>query len=80
MPLIPNKLFNSMKAHLLKTNEKKQEDVTVSIEAHCKQLEQDVYNAIKSITIVIPAGAIIVQTSQGPAANVSQIVLESTVK
>lgn len=80
MALKENLLCDSMKAHMLQANDTRQDNASVAITAHCQQLESDVYAAIKSLTIVIPPGAIIVQTAQGPAANVSQIVLESTVK
>ncbi|SEW37460.1 hypothetical protein [Chitinophaga arvensicola] len=80
MALIAQQLAENMKAHLLKANEHKQEDVSVAIDMHCRQLEQEVYAAIRSITITIPPGAIMVQTAMGPAANIAPIVLTSTVK
>ncbi|SHL14887.1 hypothetical protein SAMN05444266_102214 [Chitinophaga jiangningensis] len=80
MPLIPKKFSESLKAKMQQTNNQKQDSPSAAINAYCEQLESDVYNAVRSITITIPPGAIIVQTAMGPAANVTPIVLESTVK
>ncbi|NIG54744.1 hypothetical protein [Chitinophaga sp. Cy-1792] len=80
MPLIPKKFSESLKAQIQSANNQKQEDASAAITAHCEYLESAVYNAMRSITITIPPGAIIVQTAMGPAANVTPIVLESTVK
>ncbi|WP_291911012.1 hypothetical protein [Chitinophaga sp. CB10] len=73
-------MSDSLKARMLEANNKKQEDANAAVTAYCEHLEAEVYNALRSITITIPPGAIIVQTAMGPAANVTPIVLNSIVK
>ena len=56
-----------------------QTDPDKSLDELAEQLEKVVYDAIKSVTITIPSGQIIVATSTGPAANVQPIILQKSV-
>lgn len=77
--LIQRAFANKLKAFILKVNKTKQEDIDKAIDAFCKEQEEDVYEAIRSLTITIPPGSIIVATSTGPATNPAPIILNGVV-
>lgn len=65
MALIANAFAGKLKSFILTLNEIEQTDKDVAITRFCTELESDVYTAIKSLTIVIPTGLIVVQGANG---------------
>lgn len=57
-----------------------QTDIDAVIKAEAQNEESAIYEAIKSITITIPSGAITVMTPQGPGSNIQPIVLNNVIK
>ena len=84
MPLIAQAFAGKLKAFILQINTVEQDDKDAAITAFCNELETDVYNAIKSITITIAPETIVVEgvNSGGPivATNISPIILVNSVK
>jgi hypothetical protein len=80
MALIEGALANSMKAFLNSQNGKVQEDKDAAIEEYANNMEKLIYNAIRSIEIVIPSGMIMVQGSPSAQTNIAPIILTEVVK
>ena len=56
-----------------------QTDIDKSIEAEAENSEEAMYQAIRSLTITIPPGSIVVETTTGPALNLSPIILNDVI-
>lgn len=78
--LAVGKLAKSLEAFITKLNSSEQKDPKKSIKEFCEQEEKTIYDAIRSITITIPSGSIVVTTPQGPGTNTQPIVLQNVVK
>ena len=78
--LIAGELSNSMRDFVMNVNKIPQEDAEKAINAYCNNLENIIYDAIKSLTITIPPGAIQVQGSSVAQTNLAPIVLEKVIK
>ncbi len=79
MPLIKGLLASKITAFIVKQQTSVQTDPTQAINQFSQQLEDEVYAAIKSITITIPPGLPIV-TSVGPATVVGPILIQGTIE
>lgn len=79
MALQAGSLANEMKSFIKQVNKMKQEDANKAIDTYCTKLEKVVYDAIKSITITIPPGAIQVQGSPSAQTNIATIVINEVV-
>jgi len=79
MPVSASNMAKNLKQFITKLNETVQEDKDAAIDAYCNEFESLVTSACQNITITIPVGAIIVQTTQGPATNIQPIVLNKAV-
>lgn len=75
-----DRLAGKLRAFITKVNKMKQTDRAKAIDAFCKEHEEDVYDAIRSITITIPAGSIVVTGTALTQANANPIVLNNVVK
>lgn len=80
MGLIAGALEKDMKKFLNEVNSMVQEDKDKAINAYAKKHEQMIYDAIRSIDIFIPIGAIKVQGSSAAQTNIAPIVLKRAVK
>lgn len=69
-----------MKDFMKEVNTKAVEDQDKAIEVYCEKLESIVYDAIKEITIVIPAASINVQGSPSAQSNLVPIILENVIQ
>lgn len=79
MPLEASNIAENLKAFITKLNEIPQQDKDSAINAYCQEFQKEVFAACRNITITIPAGAIIVATAQGPAANPAPIILNGAI-
>ena len=79
MPLTAKVLADDMKAFITQVNQMPVEDAATAIDKYCQKLEDVVYNAIKSLEITIPSGAIIVVGSQTTQTNPQPIILTGNI-
>lgn len=80
MPLVAKQLSNELKVFITQVNKMKQTDKDKAIDAYCNKLESAIYTAIKSLTITIPPGMIIVAGSPTTQTNPAPIVLTGIIK
>lgn len=73
-------LAKKMKSFIKNANSMSQTDSEKAIDNFCTEFENDIYNAIRSITITIPAGTINVVGSPSAQANVTPIVLTAVIQ
>lgn len=79
MALIAEQLANDIKNFIKQSNTEPVKDIDVAIDTYCSNMETAIYNAIKTITITIPTGAIQVQGTSVAQANIVPIILTGTV-
>lgn len=77
--LQPGKLSADIKTFISSLNSSKQENKEVCIQTFCDQMEKCVYDAIKSITVTILTGGVIVVGSSTTQTNAAPIVLTDVV-
>lgn len=75
MALKKGELAAQMKKLIKDANEIEQIDLNASIDNFAEQYEAQIYDLYSKITITIPPGKIIVQTSTGPATNIGPITI-----
>lgn len=69
-----------MKAFIKSVNKMKQTDADKAIDIYCAHHETEIYDAIRSITITIPPGSIIVSGSPSTQTNLIPIILTGVIK
>lgn len=82
--LVPGQISEHLKSFILQVNELPVENRDLAVEKFTQEIELIVFNAIRSLTIVIPSSAVIVTGANagGPvlATNLSPIILQGVVK
>lgn len=77
--LVDGKFAKDLEKFITELNSVEQENLQNSIQSFCSQQEKALYAALRSITIKIPPGSIVVMTSQGPASNPQPILLNNVI-
>lgn len=77
--LVKGQIANEIIQRLEQISKIEQTDYEKAIRDHAAHVEQYVFEAIKSLTITIPSGALQIQTESGPGFNVQPIILNLTI-
>lgn len=77
--LISGQIKKSLYTFMKSQNSQVIEDTDSALKKFSEEIENVVFEAIKSATITIPPGGIIVQTSTGPGSNIQPIVLSLSI-
>lgn len=75
--LLKDKLRKDLREFIISANNVEQDNVEEAIDRYAAKMEQVIYDAIKSLTVTIPAGAIQVQGTATNQTNTTEIVLNN---
>lgn len=78
--LVKGQIKNQLKTIIVSANSGKKNDLNKAIDEFCEQLEESIFTAIQSITIVIPPGAIITAGTAAAQSNTIPIALSGVIK
>ena len=79
MPLEPGQISNDLKSLILALNKAKQADESIVIKDFCDKIEAVVFSAIKTATLTIRPGFIIVAGLPTTQSNIAPIVLNNII-